>query len=405
MTSGQTAKGRIDDIEVLRGCAVLLVVLHHAHSDLITWSHPLFDRLAAYIGGWYGVDLFFAISGFVIARDLLPKLQACGDGQSRFRITVAFWIRRAWRLLPSAWLWLLLILIASRAFNATGAFSSWETNLEATVAGILQVANIRLAETFGERAYGASFAYWSLSLEEQFYIVLPLVALLAKRWLPLLLAALIVAQLAVADRSLMLLMFRSDALMLGVLLAIWSHTPFHAMARPGLLAMLPGKGTAVLLAIVLCMGIASSSVFDVISYKHSVIAVLSIVLVWIASYDRDLLITPKPLRRIMIWVGARSYAIYLIHVPAFFLAREIWFRLRPTAAHDTLLLPLVITAAVLILILAELNYRLVEMPLRRRGALIAGNFLNPKTAPDELSNHDSTRKTPYDRDRTTARPD
>lgn len=398
-------KGRIADIEVLRGFAVLLVVLHHAHGNLITWSNPILDRLAAYLSGWYGVDLFFAISGFVIARDLLPRLNACPNSQSAFKTTVAFWIRRAWRLLPSAWLWLLLTLIFTHFCNTSGAFGEWQNNLEATVAGVLQVANIRFAETFGERFYGASFAYWSLSLEEQFYIALPLAVLLTKRWLPLLLAVLIAIQLVIT-RDLMLLMFRSDALMLGILLAIWSRTPYHSMTRPDFLAALPGKGTSVLFAVLLCMGITGSDEFDVISYKHSAIAILSIALVWIASYDRDLLITLKPLRHFMLWVGSRSYAIYLIHIPAFFLAREIWFRLRPDAVSDSLLLPLILTAATLILVLAELNYRLVEMPLRQRGARIAKNFLSAENfAPNHFPNNNSSRKMQHVDDRTPPRPD
>ncbi len=407
MKDGHAVKSRIDDIEVLRGCAVLLVVLHHAHGSLITWSHPVLDGLAAYINGWYGVDLFFAISGFVIARDLLPRLQACNDGQSKFRVTVAFWIRRAWRLLPSAWLWLLLILVAARVFNESGAFGNWTSNLEATVAGVLQVANIRFAEVVSAgEFYGASFAYWSLSLEEQFYICLPLVALLAKRWLPMLLAVLIAVQM-VADRDMMLPVFRSDALMLGVLLAIWSRTPYHAMVRPSFLAALPGMGTIVLLAILLCMGITGSQVFSVISYKYSVIAVLAVLLVWIASYDLDLLITPKPLRRLMLWVGSRSYAIYLIHIPAFFLTREIWFRLRPEdIADSSLTLPMIAMALALLLIASELNYRLIESPLRRYGTTIADNFLSRAHSASDIELHnDSSLTSRRDHAKTTTQPD
>src|SRR5690606_16205729 len=71
-------RGRILDIEVLRALAVIGVVVHHARDNLFTWTSPGLERLAVYFGGWVGVDLFFVISGFVIARSLLPQLQSAG---------------------------------------------------------------------------------------------------------------------------------------------------------------------------------------------------------------------------------------------------------------------------------------------------------------------------------------
>ena len=92
-----------------------------------------------------------------------------------------------------------------------------------------------------------------------------------------------------------------------------------------------------------------------------------------ACRDRDYLLSKGPLKRLLVWVGARSYAIYLIHIPAFFLTREIWFRLDPAnAGSDTAYMPVfAATALLLILIASELNYRFIEMPLRRRGVLLA----------------------------------
>ena len=161
-------RDRILDIEVLRALAVIGVVVHHARDNLFTWTSPGLERLAVYFGGWVGVDLFFVISGFVIARSLLPQLQSAGIQLDAARVTLAFWIRRAWRLLPSAWLWLLLMLLGAILFRDSGTFGSLRANLEATVAGFLHIANLRFLETFMRSEYGASFVYWSLSLEEQF---------------------------------------------------------------------------------------------------------------------------------------------------------------------------------------------------------------------------------------------
>ncbi len=294
---------RIDDIEILRGFAVLFVVVHHALGNLFTWSTPGLARVAVYFSGGFGVDLFFAISGFVIARDLVPRLQASSGLDAAFRITVAFWIRRAWRLLPSAWTWLVLILLAVLLFNESGVFGTFRTNLEATVAGVLQVANLRFAETFGRSDYGASFVYWTLSLEEQFYLVLPLVVLVSRRFLPYLLIALVVIQLF-STRTLMSLVFRTDAIALGVLLAIWSQHSTYLVARPEILSRMKWIGTAIMAALLFFMGIVGSAVLHVVSYKFSLFAVLSVLLVWMASYNLDLFFPVRPLKRLLLSIGS-----------------------------------------------------------------------------------------------------
>lgn len=364
-------KHAIEDIELLRGFAVLLVVVHHAQSNLISWTTPALTRFYAYFGGWVGVDLFFAVSGFVIARSLVPRLYSQADGAAAWRETLSFWVRRAWRLLPSAWLWLLVILIATLAFNSSGVFGSVEANLEATIAAVLQVANIRFAQAFMQWEYGSSFVYWSLALEEQFYLLFPLLILLSRRWLPYVLLGLVALQLF-TPRSVMLMMFRTDALALGVLIALWSARPSYRLLQPTWLAR-RWLGVGVLLALLLCLCALGSEPLKLFSMRIGVIALLSAALVWIASYDQGLLWPKGAFKRLMIWFGTRSYAIYLIHIPAFFFTREIYYRLYPQQGDfgDPFFYPFVLTAAVLIVVLSELNYRLIECPLRERGKQIA----------------------------------
>lgn len=364
-------KNAIEDIELLRGFAVLLVVVHHAQSNLIGWTTPALTRFYSYFGGWVGVDLFFAVSGFVIARSLVPRLHAQPDGAAARRETLSFWMRRAWRLLPSAWLWLLVILLATLTFNSSGVFGSLEANLEASVAAVLQVANIRFAQAFMQWEYGSSFVYWSLALEEQFYLLFPLLILLSRRWLPYVLLGLVALQLFM-PRSVMLMMFRTDALALGVLIALWSAQPSYRRLQPALLAC-RGLGVGVLLVLLLCLCALGSEPLTMFSMRIGAIALLAAALVWLASYDQNFLWPDGAFKRLMIWFGTRSYAIYLIHIPAFFFTREIYYRLYPQQGDfgDSFFYPFVLTAAVLIVVLSELNYRLIECPLRERGKQIA----------------------------------
>jgi peptidoglycan/LPS O-acetylase OafA/YrhL len=365
-------RSRIGDIEVLRAIAVLFVVYQHLGS-LFPWSSPTLQMLNGYVGGTFGVDLFFALSGFVIARDLVPRLLAAPDRAAAWSTMQAFWIRRIWRLWPSAWLWLGLILCAVLVFNRSGAFGSFAANLEATFAGIFQYANVRFAQTFMRSEYGASFVQWSLSLEEQFYLLFPFLVVLFRRHLGWLLVVVVVVQLLL-PLSLYQMMFRTSALALGILLALWSNkaswlavaSVFGGLGRLGRLSLA-----------LLCLGLMGwiSSRLNQISFAISMIAALSAVLVLMASYDCDFLLPDSRCKRLLIRLGERSYAIYLIHVPAFFATRELFYRFAPAStASFTLAAAYLVCGASLLLLLTELNFRLLETPLRKHGARVAARM-------------------------------
>jgi len=278
-------------------------------------------------------------------------------------------------LLPSAWLWLGIVLVASVAFNRSNAFGSWHANVMATLAGLFSVANFRLAQTMFHSEYGASFVYWSLSLEEQFYLLFPLLAFFFRRWLPWLIAVLALSQLFVI-RTPWLMMLRTDALALGVLLAMAEQRGWLLRWEPRFLARRPVMQMLLVAAAFTGMAICCRDSLSLWRYRVGIIAVLAAFLVWLASYPAGYLPPHGPLRRLLAWIGARSYAIYLIHVPAFFFMREVCTRLLASGGIGQwpsawLLVP---TTLVLVMLLADANYRLVETPLRRFGAGIASRF-------------------------------
>jgi peptidoglycan/LPS O-acetylase OafA/YrhL len=370
--------GRIDDIEILRAVAVIFVLIQHAQGDLFPWLN---QWAPGYFGFWDGVDLFFAISGFVIARSLMPNLAAAPDTAKFMNTSLAFWVRRAWRLLPTAWLWLAIILVATVFFNASGVFGSFQANVEGDIAALLDMANWRLSFIFGRFPPGASFPYWSLSLEEQFYMLFPFLILVSGKRLPFVVGAGILLQLFVqrsgahaTNFELVLNLFRSDALLLGVLIALWSTHPTYKLFEPVFLKGRPIAGVAVFIALIALLAVAGSTSLHLAgSFQVGLVALISAVLVLIASYDNGTFCPKWPLKHAMLWIGSRSYAIYIIHIPAYFMAREIWFRLQPagTVFTDRFAVRFAYTAAILLLVFVELNYRLVETPLRRRGKRIS----------------------------------
>ncbi len=358
---------RIDDIEILRAFAVLFVVLHHLNGSLYAFSEgSLLARIYASFNGAIGVDLFFAISGFVIARSMLPSFSERLTKPAFRNIAFSFWLRRIFRLLPSAWFWLGVILVLQVFFNESGVFGSLRANIEATVAAVLQVANIRFALGYGQFELGASFVYWSLSLEEQFYLVFPFLALLPRRKLIVALIVIIACQLFQA-RYLWLMMFRTDALCFGILIAMMQNTNFYNTIKHTC-EVYPKVFSVLLIVLVALLPLVASGQFALPYYYISFVSLLCFFIVLIASLNQNIFRSLRSLHRYFIWVGSRSYAIYLIHIPVFYVVREIFFRL-----HISILshLYIAITLSFLsIALLAELNFRCLEEPVRRWGAKV-----------------------------------
>lgn len=365
----QDAGAVLPEIEVLRAIAILMVLVEHAPFNLVWWNGRIVDVINVVGRGWTGVDLFFVVSGFVIGRSLFPKLDDVRPRDAAIPV-LRFWCRRAWRLLPSALLWLVLPVLAAVAFNRSGALHGVAANASLAVAAAVDLANIRLAETFGRGDAGLAFPYWSLSLEEQFYLLLPAAILLLRGRLPLLLALLVLTTLQFETP--MSMMTRSGGLAIGLLLAIAERRlpELWRIAAPAALAS-PARAALLCTAIGFLLLLGSDKL-SVVSIRLLPIDVISGVLVFLAAQDRGLICGAGAIRRGATWLGGRSYSLYLVHVPIYACAHETWFRLHGAGRPSGAAVPAFLAGAcVACLAAAELNHRLVEEPLRRRGRRIA----------------------------------
>jgi peptidoglycan/LPS O-acetylase OafA/YrhL len=154
------AKGFRADIQGLRAIAVSLVLVFHLWPGSLT-------------GGFVGVDVFFVISGYLITSHLLQRPPATG------RDVAQFWARRLRRLLPAALLVLLATLVASRLI---GLETQWANTATEVIAATLYVENWWLARNSVDYLAAGSAPspiqhFWSLSVEEQFYVFWPLLIL------------------------------------------------------------------------------------------------------------------------------------------------------------------------------------------------------------------------------------
>lgn len=370
LTKPESAKNR--DIEVLRAVAICYVIAMHWVPHFLGRFGSMAAVFERYTALWSGVDLFFCISGYVIARSTLP---AGGAGASLRNFVAPFWIRRIFRLWPSAWLWAVIPVILPVLLNASGRFGSSARAVLDAGAAIFNVANFHYFECLQTQTCGPLSVYWSLSLEEQFYWIFPLLLLaLQRRALVAVLIALAAVQIILprtnsflsADPSLLWLV-RTDAICLGVLLAV--------LERPGRNPVLPyvlrtpvraGVVTITLLN-VLAMAAAPAFRFP---QATGVLALASAALVWVAGFDRDLILPRTRFDPAVLWLGSRSYSLYLTHTVMGRVASELRDRVVLVVPHIDSRLAVLTGLSLTIGLtfgVSELNFRFLETPLRAVG--------------------------------------
>jgi peptidoglycan/LPS O-acetylase OafA/YrhL len=329
------------DIQALRGLAVAGVLLHHAAPGLVP-------------GGYLGVDLFFVISGFLITGQVLRGLR-----EGRFSLA-GFYARRARRLLPAAYVVLALTLLTSPWWlapleRADLAHQHW---------GALGFAsNVVLWTQSGYFDIAAELKpllhFWSLSLEEQYYLLLPALLLAAgtgSRGLGLLivltLASLLLGlglQKSDASAAFYLLPSRAWELGLGSL-AAWAHA---AGWRANALWRVP----AALLLVALPM--APLPAWECIGHPGA--NALFIGLATAALLLSEGRATAPRALLPVVGLGDLSYSLYLVHWPLIACVTNAW--VGPPDAPGLARARLVAAAAALPL--AWLLWRFVERPTRR----------------------------------------
>ncbi len=336
------------DIDGLRAVAVLVVVLCHA-------------GLPGFAGGFVGVDVFFVISGYLICGILAREL-----GAGTFSLA-GFYERRVRRILPP------LFAVIAACF-ALGWFllppPAYLDLARSAIPAALFWSNLHFrSEGSDYFAPAAEFQpllhTWSLAVEEQFYIAVPLALWLAwridRRLLAPAAAAATLASFAWSVRMV-------DATPTGAFYAIqsraWELGVGAVLALGGARVTLPRRAAEVLAGLGLCAIIYAVATYDGSTPFPGVAALAPVLgaaaLIWAgrghATFPTRLLSLPP-----LVWVGLISYALYLWHWPALVLARHL------TAAFEPPLIATVLAIAASTL-LAWASTRLVEAPLRRRGA-------------------------------------
>jgi peptidoglycan/LPS O-acetylase OafA/YrhL len=388
--AGSFTPRKNSDIEVLRAFAILFTMFLHFRT-LLPQGSPILAPLA-FLNLSVGVDLFLVISGYVITGSLMESRH--NPDTSPRALAYAFWIKRIFRLLPAAWTWILVAAALQLTVSSlTDIDFSLQDILVRSAAAAFNFMNVYVPLCFAEGS--GSFCvrqnylahYWSLSLEEQFYLVFPLLFLyLPRRGLVALLTVAIVAQFTWHRPFFTLPWYlKTDALCWGILLALIAQTRVSVLARnlpPRFRMLLPLSGIALLITLPwVASGILGMGP-QMRPYGVAVVALLCAAIVLLAIPNQGAYAMGRRYRAVMLYLGSRSYALYLCHLVIYKALKDLsHYYLADTAANADILfvsLALALTATLLSLICAELTYRWIEVGLRARGRRIAARLVDPR---------------------------
>lgn len=339
----------VESLDGLRGFAIMLVLLNHG-------SYGLFP------GGFLGVDLFFVISGYLITSLLYAEYSRDGT------ISIGkFYTRRVLRLYPAL---LVGILLANLLWDYSG-LTTEANRLIASLAGLGYFANL-----IDEHVLGNMHQLWSLAVEEHFYLFWPVLTLFLLSAFRPTTRIYLVAMFFVAVTAFRIYagahegewrwgiiyidaygftLFRMDCILLGALLFMLSDLKWIQLEI--------SEGWAIRTIFwvsLLCIGLSGF----VVKWSHPlflnggfmVTNAISTLLVY-ATLRRKRSVFQNA---VLVWIGKRSYGLYLYHVPVF-MALESW---RVPHSYGNFLW-LSAVRFVLSFSIAELSYRFIEKPVLR----------------------------------------
>lgn len=313
--SSFTSRGHVPALDGVRGIAILLVMIYHFINSLgvLGVRTPL---LQVFDLGWCGVDIFFALSGFLITGILL-------DSKTSTNYFKNFYIRRVLRIFPLYYAALVVVFVLRAALPDAGV---WGAHASAGAPGsllwpatFLQNAAVALA---GGRAAGITTHYWSLAVEEHFYLLWPLLVWLARTRRQVLALAVAAGALSILARALVLwhgpplyLMFgltplRLDGLAIGAITAVLVRDHSRRTLIPWALALL-ALALAAGAALILLRHTTSQTdaALWLFAYPLASVCTAAMVILCLGGGRVAATLSLAPLR----WFGKYSFGLYVWH--------------------------------------------------------------------------------------------
>ncbi len=365
---------RIPELDGLRGLAILLVVICHyvggaEHASLGFWPHHLLTVLGL---GWSGVDLFFVLSGFLIGGILI-------DARDSARYFQTFYLRRAHRILPIYYIWILMyaVIVAAGLWLTPGWLPVTGRDLRVAPIYLAFLQNMIYGQSpFQARWFGVT---WSLAVEEQFYLLAPwLIRFVSTKRLayvlsPVVLAAPVLRFLAfrylpnLHSLPQFGMPFRADTLSLGILVAVvWRNHRFRKFLRQNPLVLQRCVYCSLFLVAGLLWWLVRPAGLVTFTIGFSVLAFFYASLVLLVISQTDGPVAQLSRASWLRYLGGISYCVYLIHFTLDEWAHILLLHAKPRVS-DFKGVGVTLLAGALTLMVASFSWKYIEQPLIRIG--------------------------------------
>ena len=360
---------QVKGLDGLRGLAVIAVVLYHFFPSLLP-------------GGYLGVDLFFVLSGFLITSLLVREFRTSGTISLK-----DFWVRRFRRILPAA-VSVLVMCTALVAWIGGDLAVGLRQQFLGTLFFVNNWTQIATSQSyFADNEIQVFAHYWSLAVEEQFYVIWPLLitgVFLISRRKPRRLPILVAAVLAIGSAVAMALLYvpgedptrvyygtdtHAFGLLTGAVLSLlMTSTKSDPQADSWAAA---GKAESRIAGIIGTLALIGygAQLFLMpddaeITYRGGLFltSVLGVLMVWgvVREYGP---MTPLFRTKVMRWFGQRSFSLYLWHWPVIMMLKAL-FEGNQNSDKSWIL---GLVAVPISLLLSEISYQFIENPFRRGG--------------------------------------
>ncbi|EIZ4612484.1 acetyltransferase [Staphylococcus pseudintermedius] len=345
-------------LDGVRAVAVIAIIIYHLNPQWLS-------------GGFLGVDTFFVISGYLITSLLLTEYHNTGKIE-----LMSFWLRRVKRLIPAVLFLVMGVIVLSLIFMPMEI----QKVRADSIAAIFYVSNwwyiMQNVDYFEQFAVQPLKHLWSLAIEEQFYLVFPIVLLSLLSFIRRLksiriifLILLVISMIAmmvlyVPNENVARVYFGTDTriqtLLMGVLLAlVWPPFQLKAKVNTQMRMMIDTAGVVGLAILFICFKFVSET--NSILYYGGFFLISTVTLLVIASSVHPSGYFAKFLgNKVFTFIGSRSYSLYLWHYPIIVLIHHQFVQGQ--------IPPLVYVVEILLMVLmAEFSYKFIEQPFRKEG--------------------------------------
>lgn len=346
------------ELDGIRGLAILFVILYHYFAVAIPKGSGLAYKVIRQIlsNGWSGVDLFFVLSGFLITGILIDNREA----NNYYKV---FYIRRITRIFPLYYFFLLIFIILSSSSNNLPVLNQ-ELFINVLPIGsyFLYIQNFYMAIVgdFGNEFLAVT---WSLAIEEQFYLLLPLLIRINKpNRFPITVLFFISIPLILRASlptggyfDFVLTPWRFDSLFMGAFLAVIYRSPnFLELLLRNI------RYIKILFVALLVFFVYSSIVEDLGSLDHLFIfSILYGCLIFLSLAEKDSSLTKIARNRHLIFLGNISYGVYLFHQIINGLLHYGFFKQMPSI-QDLPTVIVTLLSLLLTILISFISYRVFE---------------------------------------------